>query len=140
MTYATQQDLIDRFGETEIQQLTDADNTGIIDSAALAKTLTDTDAQINAYLLTVYTLPFATTPAALVRIACDIARYHLYDVRASDLVKERYDAAIDFLKNVSRGIASLGKDADTQSSAATSGGVKLVANDRVFSRKTLSDY
>jgi phage gp36-like protein len=139
MTYATQQSLVDRFGETEIIQLTDTTNAGVINSATLAQTLADTDAQINAYLHA-YSLPFDITPPSLVRIACDIARYHLYDVRATELVEARYKDALNFLKNVSNGVASLGVDAAGQPVSEASAGVKSANNGLVFTPETLSGY
>lgn len=139
MTYATQQDLVDRFGEAEIIQLTDTTNSGVINASTLAKTLADTDAQINAYLQA-YSLPFLSTPPALVRVACDIARYQLYDVRATELVESRYKDALTFLKNVSTGIASLGADASGKPVTAVQSNIKSVANGRIFSKTTLSDY
>ena len=83
MTYATQADMISRFDQKEIVELSDRANVGVLDVSVLAGKLADADSEINAYLQGRYTLPLATVPTVLVRIACDIARYHLYDNRST---------------------------------------------------------
>lgn len=109
MTYATQQNLIDRFGEEELIQLTDRTNTGDIDAAVVNKALNDADAQINGYLVGRYTLPLATpVPEILERLACDIARYSLYEFKPIEIVAIRYRDALDSLREVSKGRADLG--------------------------------
>lgn len=140
MTYATQQNMIDRFGELEIKQLTDRSSIGNIDAAVLTKAFEDTDAEINSYLESRYALPLVSTPLIITRLACDIARYYLYDIRATELVKQRYEDAVKFLINVSKGVVSLGVDSNNQAQPATGGTIKSVANDRVFSSSALSDY
>jgi phage gp36-like protein len=110
MSYATQADLISRYGETEIIQLSDRANTGAIDAAVVADKIADADAEIDAYLAARYTLPLQTIPTVLKRIACDIARYHLYDNRATEDVIRRYKAATDFLTAVAKGTVSIGVD------------------------------
>lgn len=139
MTYATQQDMIDRFGEQELIELTDRANLGAIDATVLAKALDDADAEINAYLASRYTLPLASVPPVLTRFAADVARYQLYDTRATEQVKARYDAAIKFFRSVSTGAVSLGLDPASQP-VVGAGSVQAVAPARVFSGTSLADY
>jgi len=106
MTYCTQQDLTDRFGEDELISLTDHNDTGTVDTAVLNLAINDATAEINAYI-SVY-LPLSSTPAVLTIHACNIARYRLYDERSLDEVTERYNQAISFLKRVADGKATLG--------------------------------
>jgi phage gp36-like protein len=110
MTYAVQQNLIDRFGEQELVQLTDRDGAGVIDAAVLTQGLADADGIINGYLASRYTVPLATVPAVIVSMASDIARYYLYDDAATEQVTKRYDDAIRFLSQVAKGELSLGVD------------------------------
>ena len=44
MSYCTRQNLIDRFGEPELIQLTDLDNLGVIDDTVLNQAISDADA------------------------------------------------------------------------------------------------
>lgn len=139
MTYATQQNMIDRFGAVELTQLTDRSNSGGIDAAVMARALADADAAINGYLSARYTLPLDPVPLVLERLACDIARYFLYEDRATEQVAKRYNDAVKMLEGISRGTVALGVDGANQAPAAT-GGPEYSAPDRVFTHDTLVDY
>lgn len=103
MTYASQTDLIDRFGEAELAQRTNRADGLTIDTVVLARALTDADAEIDGYLSTRYQLPLASTPILLVRLAADIARYRLYDDGVPDAVRQRYEDAVALLKRMASG-------------------------------------
>lgn len=139
MTYTTQQDMVDRFGQVELLQLTDRDNTGSIDTTVLNRALEDADTEINGHLEGRYTLPLVRTPAILVTYACDIARYRLYDDRATEQVTKRYDTAMKFLRLVAEGRLSLGLD-DQGEATAPAGGPSHASEERVFTRDSLYDY
>lgn len=140
MTYATKQDMIDRFGEVELKQLTDrAGAIETIDDTVLGKSLADADAEINGYLAGRYTLPLASTPLILVGHACDIARYRLYDDRATEHVRQRYEDALKYLRDVGAGKISLGLDVGNQPQAEA-GGARAEGDDRVFTRDNLPDF
>lgn len=134
MTYATRQDMIDRFGSDELMQLTDRANLGVIDDTTLNSSLADADAEINTYLVGRYTLPLTSVSPILTRFAADIARYQLYDTRASDQVLQRYKDAIAFFKQIATGNASLGMDVVNAEIAGQGSDVQMVASPRVFSR------
>jgi phage gp36-like protein len=135
MSYATQQDLVDRFGAEELIQLTDRTGSGSVDPAVVNRALADADAEIDGYLAAKYTLPLAPVPAALGRLACDMARYYLYDDRVTEAVTQRYKDAVNFLKSVANGTAKLG--ADTGAEPAAAGGVQFVAGQKVFAREEI---
>ena len=108
MTYAIQQDLIDRFGTPELAQLTDPAAGTTINTVTVGRALTDADAEIDARLARRYTLPLASVPAVLVRVAADLARYYLWDARATDQVRNRYKDAISRLDKIAQGDVQLG--------------------------------
>lgn len=110
MTYATLQNLIDRFGADELIQLTDREGLGEIDTTVTDRALADADARINGYLAARYTLPLVNVPTELELLACDIARYLLHDDRVTEQIEQRYKDAIAQLRDVSRGVAVLGVD------------------------------
>lgn len=139
MPYATQADLVERFGETEIIQLSDRDRTGAIDSAVVTAKLADADAEIDAYLATRFTLPLASVSTVLKRVACDVARYHLFDDRVTDDVRRRYEDALKFLQAVAKGTVSIGVDPIGQA-PASSDLPDHCAPDPVFDRQTLGDF
>lgn len=141
MPYATQQNMIDRFGQQELIELTDraAPRTDAIVAGVLDRALDDADAEINGHLGAKFTLPLSPVPNVLERIACDIARYYLYDERVTEAVKDRYNNAVKFLKGVVSGEITIGVDADSLT-PAVSGGPEYVAADPVFSRDKLDDF
>lgn len=107
MGYATPTDLIARFGADEIEQLSDFAAVGVADYAVIDSALADASDEIDGYLATRYQLPLDSTPALLVRIACDIARYRLWKDRASEQVRKGYDDALLVLKRLSAGTMQL---------------------------------
>lgn len=134
MPYCTKQNLIDRFGEQELIQLTDHDMTaGAIVDAVLNRAIDDATAEINGYL-TAYTLPMAVVPANLERFACDMTRYYLYDDAVTDLVKARYDAAVKYLTQIAKGIISIGPDTTGSIAPTTSNSAEFSSSTLVFGR------
>lgn len=111
MSYATQAQMIDRFGQAELIQLTDRDGaTGAIVAAVLDAALLDADEEVDSYLRGVRTLPLTSPiPERLVRVAADLARYHLYDDHAPEGVRTRYQDGVRWLRDVATGKASLGE-------------------------------
>lgn len=107
MTYATQADMVTRFGETELAQRTDRENGLVIDVDVLNRALDDADGEINGYLAKRYALPLASVPIVLTRLAADVARYHLYDDGATQVVRQRYEDAVSLLKRMSSGDVQL---------------------------------
>lgn len=134
MTYAIQQNLIDRFGLDELIQLTDRNNANALDSTVISRALADADAQINGYLAARYTLPLETVPGILEKCACDIARYQLFENRVTDIVRERFENTIKFLQDVASGKASLGVDNNNEQPKVTGGKAQLSSTPPVFRR------
>ena len=138
--YASQADMVARFGFTEMVQLTDKTNTATaIDIVVMGNALEDADAEIDARLQARYSLPLQSVPRLLVNIACDIARYRLYDDRATDQVTRRYEDALKSLDRISSGALQLGLDQVVQTTPQN-GGPSFEAGDRIFSRDRLADY
>lgn len=120
MAYCSESDLIERFGEAEITQLSDRAGLGVLDSAVIAGAIADADAEIDGYLSGRYALPLASVPAVMVRLACDIARYYLFGHDVTDLVRERYEQAIGYLVKIATGAIGLGpEDPGPDSGTAT---------------------
>lgn len=134
MDYATKQDMIDRFGEPEIRQLTDKRNppSGAIDDTVLQRAFDDAAGDIDAALNGRYALPLPSVPKVLVRSACNLARYYLYGDGAGDEVVRRYKDEQAFLLAVATGKASLGLDAAGASVAPSPGNVEFNKSRSVF--------
>jgi phage gp36-like protein len=140
MAYCTQSDILEQLDEDRLVQLTDDDNAGVVDSDVVTRSIADADAEIDGYCGTRYDLPFSPVPLMIRKLSVDIGIYNLF-VRRKGVPEDRqkrYDNAIKFLVNVSKGIISLGSDApsvdDDSGPEATT-----VKSDRVFSRGRDSD-
>jgi phage gp36-like protein len=107
MAYTSTQQLIGRFGEHELIQLTDRYGAGVIDTQVAAQAISDANAEVDAYLRVRYPLPLVAVPEELIRVASDLARYQLYDNQMVELVQDRRDQAISFLKGLSSGTVAL---------------------------------
>jgi phage gp36-like protein len=142
MAYATLQDLIDRFGRTELVQLTDRTNkpASTIDESVVARALADAEAEINGYVAKRYQLPLVTVPDALTKKACDIARYYLHGKAADkdSQVYLAYKAAIAWLQDVARGLVII-EAAGIAPDAVGGGAIRANPSGRVFTRQSLRD-
>ncbi|MEL6921362.1 MAG: DUF1320 domain-containing protein [Pseudomonadota bacterium] len=144
MTYATQTDLIDRFGSKELMQLTDRSSTPAtrINATVVARALTDATALADSYLGKRYQLPITgTVPPTLTKVTADIARYFLHgdSVEKDDPVDIAHRDAMRWLKDVSTGMVSL-EVAGVEAPSEGGGGVRVEASDRIFSRASLRDF
>lgn len=132
MTYATQADLITRFGSQELIEQTDRVNGAVVDAAVVDRELLYASATIDGYLASRYVLPLPLpVPDLLVGLCCDLARYALYTDAAPDMVRDRYKDAMARLRDISTGALKL--DAATPSAAA-SGEATVVSYERLFAR------
>lgn len=110
MPYASQQDLIDRFGEDELIVAADRDRDGEIDAGVVETALEDASAEIDSYLAQAYRLPLATTPRLIQRLCVDIAFHRLSPEAdtATEHRRTRYDEAVSLLKKLAKREVTLG--------------------------------
>ncbi|SDK31961.1 gp436 family protein [Billgrantia gudaonensis] len=118
MPYCTQADLVERFGENELLDLA-ADDTGTaIDATIVDRAIEDAAGEIDGYVAAAgNSVPLESPPRIVTAVACDIARYRLYDDRATEQVTKRYDDAMKFLRAVAKGDVKLGISAPAEASA-----------------------
>ncbi len=138
--YASQQDMIDRFGEQELVERTDRVEpyTGSIDSTVLDTALTDASNVVDGYVGARHQLPLASPPELLKQLTCDIARWKLYDDDATEAVTKRYEEAIAQLRDVARGVIVL-QVAGTEPPAAPDR-AEVDGPDRVFDRDSMRGF
>jgi phage gp36-like protein len=117
MSYCTLSDLLLNFGEQELEQVADRDRDGSADDGVIDEGIAFATDLIDGYLRARYTLPLTTVPRNLTGIACDIARYRFYQDQPTDLVVLRYNAAIQWLRDIADGRVGLDV-ATTQSESA----------------------
>ena len=119
--YAQVYDFVVRIGERESIELTDREMIGVVDEDLLQVALADSSSQIDGYLGGRYKLPLATVPQNLVRICCDLARYHLTSkssVTMTEEVENRYKFCLKELENISKGVVSLSLDDEAAAESA----------------------
>ncbi|HEZ0533523.1 TPA: DUF1320 family protein [Neisseria meningitidis] len=138
MAYATVADMIARFGELEVLQLTDRNQEGVIDKAVAKTALDDATAEIDAYLGR-FKRPFGKIPPLLVRLCCDIARYRLtaaQGVLITEEIRNRYKIdVLDLLRAMAKGEVQLGVDDSGEEVAAGEDGIVFVnGKNKVFGR------
>lgn len=133
MSYCIKQDLLDRDWEKELIQLTDktTPRAGVINDVVLQQAIDDADETINGYISRYLPLPVGYV--GLVRIACDLTRYFLYDNKATEQVTKRYDAAIRYLEKVANGSIALIQASDNSPLNPTVT-VEMTATPRLFNR------
>jgi phage gp36-like protein len=140
MSYATQTDMVDRFGETEMAQRTDRTNGTNIDAVVLGRALADAEAEIDGYLATRYSLPLASVPVVLTRLAADMARYNLYDDGVPTTVRQRYEDAVSLLKRMSSGDVQLAGITPVPAVGGSGNAVATRTPDRLFGATQLKNY
>lgn len=144
MSYATPQDIISRYPNRDLVQLTNEDPTAAtVNTAPLQQALNDASAEIDGYLESRFALPLADPPAVLNRLACDIAIYRLQSLRPlHDLedARRRYDDAIGLLTRVAGGALTLGLAADNREPPTGSDAEAVQGPPRRFSRDKLRGY
>jgi phage gp36-like protein len=140
MTYASQADLTDRFGATELAQRTNRVDGLTIDTVVLGRALSDADAEIDGYLATRYALPLPSTPPVINRLACEIARYRLYDDGVPETVRVRYQDAVSLLKRLSSGEVQLAGITPVPVVGGSGNAVATRTPARVFSTDLLAGY
>ena len=107
MAYCTSADMIARFGEDELIELTDRDNAGSIDDLVLSAAMDDASATIDSYIRGVCSLPLLPVPQTIKSIACDLAFHALHTKGESDAQTRRFGDAMDHLWKISVGMISL---------------------------------
>lgn len=129
MTYATFDDLTDRFGETELAQVADMHGTGEAWQTTVDRALSDADAEINAAVIGRYALPIDPPQDILTRIACDLARESLYTDEPPKNVTDRAQVSRKLLEQIATGKLLLGAN-KVEAAASLSGLVEIVTGRR----------
>lgn len=140
MPYTTKQNMIDRFGEQFLIELTDRVEpyTNEIVDSVLDEAIENADGMIDGYVSNRYKTPLNPVPRLIQRIASDLAYYDLHRGRYTDEVSQSYKDAMKVLGDISTGKAQLYADGiETNSSTADA---RVEAPDRTFSRESLGDF
>lgn len=108
MSYLSREELIERYGETEIVRLerniakTDGPNP-----ITSEKAIADAEEMVNGYVAAQYPLPLPVTTEPVKRAVAVIARYFLYKDKPTEIVRQDYEDVISWLKQIAAGKAVL---------------------------------
>lgn len=135
MPYCTLDDLLKMVPQAELAQLS-AESGETPDPEIVAEAIAKAAGEIDAYLAVRYVLPLTATPPQVENLAVDMALYHLYSRRsvAPQVRRQKYEAAVAFLKQVAAGQAVVEGVPGNQRLEEFSGA------DRVFGRNDLADW
>lgn len=141
MTYATQAELEDRYGERMLIQLTDRATppAGAVDAALVSAQLANTDAVIDGYLLGRYALPLAEVPPLLADLAQAITIYKLHPFAADPKIEQDYKDAMATLDRIAKGTVRLPVDG-VEVEGSGSAGVEVVDRARPFTEDNLRGF
>lgn len=137
--YATLADMLARYDEADLVQLTDQAGSGTIDEARVATALQDATDEIDGYVAAKYRTGTPPVPARLVKIACIIARHALFRDTAPDAVVKARDAAIAELRDIARGIIKL-DDGSGEQLQTRPGAIVVDRRERIFGRDDMGGY
>lgn len=140
MTYATLQNLIDRYGESMLVNATDRgeEATGDIDEDTVARALANADALINGSLHR-YRLPLAQIPPLLVDLAESIAIYKIHRYEPAPKIKDEYKDALRVLAQIAEGTVRLPVEGvDLPGAGGT--GVKITDRERPLTEANMKAF
>jgi phage gp36-like protein len=108
MAYCSESDLLQMIPQAELAELT-AESGEIPDSQVVTEAIQRAGGEIDAYLGARYRLPLSPVPDQVKGLAVDLALYHLYARRSvvPPVRRQRYEAAVTFLRQVAAGLAVL---------------------------------
>lgn len=141
MTYATQANLTERFGEAMLVLLTDraAVATGLVDATVVARALTDTDSLIDGYLAARYVLPLSNVPPLVLDLALQIAIYKLHITSPDDKISKDYDTALKMLEKIGNGAVRIQAEGVEPASSGAQG-VQIVDRERPFTAANMKGF
>jgi len=112
MAYATPDDLVSRYGEQEIIEISTPAGQPMdaVNTAAVTTAIGDASDMIDSFLRKRYVTPVAAPPQVLTQSCCAIARYLLCQAggtTSAEKVKDAYQAAQSWLRKVQDGSVTL---------------------------------
>lgn len=116
--YITLDDLTMRLPMERIIALTDDDGVGLVSQPVVDHVIDVASSEIDGYVGTRYRVPLETPHPIIRKICQDLAIYylHLRLDRVTDDVKYAYDNAVRLLRDISRGVVTLGVEPEPEAS------------------------
>ncbi len=140
MAYCSEDDLLKMIPEEDLTDLT-VESGEVPDGLVIADAISKADAEIDSYLGVKYVVPVSPIPDQVKALSVDLTIYHLYSRHSIVLPvrQQKYEAAVNFLKQVAAGQAVImgpGGESATVAHEVTDSTSAV----RCFTRKTLADW
>lgn len=141
VAYCTKADLIDRYGEQLLIDLTDrgAVATGAIDDDVVDRAIAEADALIDGYCAGRYVLPFATVPVQIGPLSRQIAIYTLHVYEPNEKITADYKEAIRQLQQIASGTLKLNAEG-AASTTTDAGGARVTDRERPMTEQSLKGW
>lgn len=109
MVYCTKADLVERFGEKELQELTDEATGTVTSDDEVTAACSEASSEIDLYVGRRYPVPLVSPDAVVKKWACALARLALWGERAGvdSTVRTAAEDVLKVLKDIANGIAIL---------------------------------
>jgi phage gp36-like protein len=132
MAYITMEDLEMRLPAERLVALTDDDGIGTINQPIIDHAISTASSEIDGYIGTRYKVPLAAAHPIITKLCEEITIYylHLRLDRVSDDLQRAYDNAVRLLRDISRGMVSLGVESEPEATGHKR--VYVSAPDRMF--------
>lgn len=141
MSYCTLQELIDRYSQRMLIEISDRGDVpaDTIDEALIDRAIADADALIDGYLKVRYALPLSAVPRLVTDLSLRISIYYAHAHVAAEKIKRDYEEALTTLKHISQGVIRLDiEGAEPAASGASE--VRTNQPERPMSAGTMKGY
>jgi phage gp36-like protein len=142
MAYSAQADLAVRLSASELIALADVNEDGVADANVITEAIEAADAEIDTYLRErQLDVPISPVPESVKQASISLAIYYLHLWRRSitEDVQRGRDNTINWLRDVSKGKATLGYD-DDHSAAEPQTEAAYTTQERKFKREDMEEW
>ena len=142
--YATFDDMLLRFGEEKLTQLTDRamPPSGQPDRDVVEAALKDATELVDGYAAARYRTPLSPVPAPVLRWCADIAFYYLHAAlpSVSQEVRKAYEDALAGLKVMGKGVIIFQAEGLPSEEVSATGDIRLESPPRVFTADSMKGF
>ncbi|MCU0826652.1 MAG: DUF1320 domain-containing protein [Tabrizicola sp.] len=141
MPYVTLQQLIDRYGEPTLVQLTDRGDhpLGVVNEAAIDRAIADADAVIDGYLVRKYALPLTEAQPLLVKIAGSLVFHDLHTFQPDEKIVADQKLAMAMLRDIAQGVVAL-TAAGVEAANVGGSGARITDRDRQLTQDNMTGF
>lgn len=141
MTYASLDQLVERYGEELLLTLADRASSpaGMVDRLIVERALVGADSVVNASLAVRYRLPLAEVPDVVLDCALAIAIYKLHRYSPEDKIKDEYNQALKDLGDLAKGAKKLDL-AGVEPAGTGSGRVITIDRERPITPESMQGF